>query len=147
MSEADTRRWSASRIASAAVLLVLVLAAIAYGIYSWVASGSSSSKTTATNQQLTAPVPNSKSGSSTTNNKTTNSKNTTKSTSNGAVSSSVGSNGTNAAKSASGSSSTAGTTSLSNTGPGDTAAIGFIAASVLGTAFHYGWRRRNIERS
>lgn len=146
MSDADTRRWSASRIASASVLLLLVLAAIAYGIYSWVASGSSSSKSTAINQHIVAPAPNTKNGSSPKSNKSTTSKTTVNAPAKGSssVSANAGSNGTSTAKSASGSTAT---TSLSNTGPGDTAAIGFVAASVLGTALHYGWRRRNLERS
>ncbi len=118
-------RWSASRIISAAVLLIVVLGAIAYGIYS-LATGGGSKPNIAVNNSHSFPAPNSN----------------TQPGSNSSPATSPGSG--SAATNSTGSSSqtgTASTSNLSNTGPGDTALIGFMAAFIIGTTAHYGWRR------
>ena len=125
--EGTPRRWSATRIASAAVLLIVILGAIAYGIYAWVNSGgsgkhnqtaSNSVTNSSPNNNLAQPFPkaNNSNGSGST-------------------------NGSSANNSTSGQSAANSTTQLSNTGPGDTTLIGFLAATVTGTAVHYGWRK------
>ena len=138
----EPREWSFSRIASAAILLILFFGGIAYAVYSFTqGSGSnSSSKQSATNilpsQSTGSGVkPKTQTKSSSTS-KTAPSNNATTSKSQAATSNSGASSGTSTAQSA-----TAGTSQLTNTGPGNTAMIGFIVAAVLGTIGHYGWRK------
>ncbi len=132
MEENNNMKWSISRIISAVVLVLIVLGAIAYGIYSLTQSSSPSHNQTATTTHLTAPSPNTKSKSSSKNktNAAANkqpvaSANTAPSTTNQPSSSTV-----------SGSSK-----QLTNTGPGETALYGFILASIIGYSIHFFWRK------
>lgn len=121
----EPRRWAPSRIASAAILALLVLGGIAYGIYSLTGgSGNNNKSSTSNSQNLTAPKPKTSQAPKTSS--------TPPATS--------GSSSTSAANGSSSATSSQGG-SLSNTGPGDTALIGFVGATLLGTAVHYGWRK------
>ncbi len=140
----EPRRWAPSRIASAAVLVILVLGGVAYGIYSLTSSGGSGSNSpfsTKNNQHLTSPKPKSSNNAPIANN---NSSSSNKSTSGSTKSTNDTSTSGGSTPSSGGSSTTSGQ-QLSNTGPGDTAIIGFAAAAVLGTVAHYGWRKLRSE--
>lgn len=131
----EPRRWAPNRIASAAVLALLVCAGVAYGIYSLTSSNGSNQSTTSGNQQLTSPSPNSR-GS-------TKAPSSSQPSSKGSANSqpSVSSNsGSNSSTTTSGGAVSQGG-QLTNTGPGDTAVIGFGIAFMVGTLGHYSWRK------
>ncbi len=132
MSEVEEtpRRWSATRIASAAILLIVILGAVAYGIYSWANSGSN------TKHNQTA-------SNSVTNNSANNLAQPFPKTNSSGSNSSAGASGstTNGVSGQSASNSS----TLTNTGPGETALIGFMAATAVGTLIHYGWRRHRVK--
>lgn len=140
----EPRRWAPSRIASAAVLVLLVLGGIAYGIYSLTSNGSNNSNNVNPNssksQNLTNPAPQKGTSKSTPPKTATNGGKTSTS---GSKSSGTSSSSSSASSSASGGAtpSTTANGQLSNTGPGDVAAVGFVVASVVGAFAHYGWRK------
>ena len=120
------RRWELSRIASAAVLVLIALGGLAYGIYSLIGNSTpSNSGVNAPPASSTRPTqsvsPNSQLPSN------YSSVSGTPSLSNNAAQNSSSSSGVQ----------------LSNTGPGNVALYGFVIASLLGTVGHYGWRRHH----
>lgn len=121
----EPRRWAPTRVASAAILLVLVLGGLAYGIYSLV---NTSSTNTTTHPHAVEPALKPKQNSAPVKPTTTPSTTTT---------SPAPSSSTTAPQSH----------SLTNTGPGDAALYGFMAATIIGTLSHYGWRRFKRNQS
>ncbi len=112
------RRWAPSRIASALVLVIVILGGAAYGIYTL--TSSSPSKPSVSSQ---SPKEQS-----------------TKSPNSGTNNSSSGSNpGSSNSTPSTNQGNSSG--SLTNTGPGDTALISFIAFSAIGTVTHYALRK------
>lgn len=132
----STRRWAPSRVASAAVLALLVLGGIAYGIYSLTAgsSGPSSSTSTIGGTHLVNPAPQAATNPPTGSSKSSPSKTAPAPSSKTPATSSPSSS----SPSSTGASSTG---QLTNTGPGDTAFIGFVSAAAIGTILHYSWRK------
>ena len=120
----EPRRWAPSRVASAAILVVLVLGGLAYGIYSLV----NTSSTTTTRPHAVEPALKPKQNSAPAKPATTPSATTTPT---------APSSSTTAPQSH----------SLTNTGPGDAALYGFMAATIIGTLSHYGWRRFKRNQS
>lgn len=156
---AEPRRWSSSRIISAAVLIVIVLAAIAYGVYNLTQNGNSRSNTAINSGNLVAPTP-SKSNSNTTklnsgtshgvngpSHKTTSqTKSNTKSNSSTGVASNAGTASTNGSANPAGTPApTAPSNQLTNTGPGDSALFSFMFVAFLGSVAHYGWRKHRTD--
>ncbi len=122
---------TARRVSMIILLVVVILAAIGLGLYVWFGNSSTTkpkTKSTASSH-LTAPSPKPKS--------------TTQSQPSVASSGSVGANSAIATSSVSGTQ----PSQLTNTGPGDSVFVAFIAAVALGTASHYLWRRRVVSRS
>ncbi len=143
----EPRKWSVSRIASAAILLILFFGGIAYAIYSFTQGSGSSSNQAASNNQTLPGITQQKSSPSTGSTKSSTPKSSAP-TGSGNTSSTKTTTGASSAGSgqqssqSTGSSTTAGSSSqLANTGPGDTALIGFVVASILGTISHYGYRK------
>ena len=127
----EIRRWSASRIIAAVILLFIIAGGLAYGIYSWTYNNTThstarASNSSSSNSGSTPPVP----ISSPTHN-------------NGSSSSNVAApnNGEGTSSTPVSTTPAPTATQLTNTGPGDTALIGFMVATVLGTVIHYRWRR------
>ncbi len=120
----EPRRWAPSRVASAGILVVLILGGLAYGIYSLV----NTSSTTTTHPHTVAPALKPKQNSSPAKPTTT-----------------PGATTTSPAPFSS--AKVPPSNSLSNTGPGDTALYGFISATIIGTLSHYGWRRFRRNQS
>jgi len=116
-NEGTPTRWSVSRVIAAVFVLVVILAGVGYGIYSLTRPTKASP---AVSSHLVAPK--------TTTNKPTTSP-TTKPT-------------TTQVKPAV-TPPPATTKQLTNTGPGNIAIIGFLAAFLVGAAFHYGWRNKH----
>ncbi len=128
------RRWAINRIVSVAILMLLVLGGVAYGVYN-LTSGSSSNllhktKTTTNESHLASPVRQKKTNNS------SNSYNQTNL--------STGSIGA-ASNKATGLSVTPSSGQLTNTGPGNVAFVGFGIVTVISTIFHYGWRKRRTS--
>ncbi len=117
-------RWAAKRIASAIILVALILSGLGYGIYSILNNSSSpavskpqsSSKVAASKPKPTTNNPPSSSVSS----------------------AASGSTAVVPAATASG--------QLTNTGPGDVAIIGFMGVSLIASLAHYGWAKLMLRR-
>jgi cobalamin biosynthesis Mg chelatase CobN len=129
-------RWSLFRIVAAVSVLVIVLGGIVYGIYSLTQSSSNVEQVPLNSNHLVFPKPStSKAKTKGTNSSTTSSGKTATTTS---------TNNTNTSQqNASGSTAAASSGQLSNTGPGNSIFIGFVAAFVIGAFLHYGWRKRH----
>ncbi len=117
-------RWAAKRVASAAILVILILGGLSYGIYSLVNTGSSP----------TVSKPQSSSSSK------------TKAALPKQTASNVPSTSTSQASTPTSSTSqTSG--QLTNTGPGDVALIGFISVTFVAALAHYTWRKLTLRRN
>ena len=111
----SSMRWGGSRIASALILILIVLGGVSYGIYSIIKPANSSAPSTKTNQTTNQPS------------KTTESNNSNRSTSTNAQSAQ-----------------TSTPTELTNTGPGDGVLIAFISVAAFSTTLHYAWRKFSL---
>ncbi len=125
MNSDDLIGYPAARRVSVIILtLVIILAAVVLGLYTWFGGTAPKTKksNSTTNSHLTAPVPTSKANTK---------------TQSSSVASNVGSNSAAAASTIS----APAPAQLTNTGPGNSVLVAFIAAVALGTAGHYLWRR------
>jgi hypothetical protein len=117
-------RWAAKRIASAAILVLLILGGLSYGIYSLVNTGSSPTVSKPqSSSKVKAPAP----------------KQTTTSTSPSVASQASTPIPTPTTAQTSG--------QLTNTGPGDVALVGFISVTLVAALTHYGWGKLKLRRN
>ena len=127
MSEVNNNlKWSGTRIVSALILALILLGGVAYGIFS-VVNGSGTSTKPLSQSHISAPRSNNRSRSS--NNNVSTKANSNASKSSGSVASGANNN-----------------SHLTNTGPGQTAFYGFIAAVILGYFLRYGWIKHQSEK-
>jgi len=135
-SEPAPIRWSLSRVVAAVIILIIVLGGIAYGIYSVTQNGSNTKQTIAKSNHLVNPTP--PTSASNNNQKKTVAPSTTSGKSSAAVNKNTSSSTTSSTSSSSG--------QLTNTGPGNTAIVGFISAFLFGMLLHYLylWRKRHL---
>lgn len=137
MSEEENNnlKWSGTRIVSAAVLSLLVLAAIAYGIFTLVNNGSIVSNKPVTQKHQIASVPSPAPGQKNNNNAASNNSAKSNQTNNSIVGNSNSS------------SSLSSTKQLTNTGPGQTALYAFIGAVIVGYSIRYGLIKYRITKN
>lgn len=122
----QSRQLSINRVVLAVLGLIIILVGAVYGIYS-LSQPSARNKPAVSTNKLVSPHP--------ANNNQTNSSAATTPNKNGSVASNSGTAQSNNQPGT-------GSSQLTNTGPGDTAAIGFIVATMFGAAIHYSWQRK-----